>query len=53
MEKMVIFFRKEGFYPVHLSPECKIEDHVKLNPGTTRVEDINGNVLWPTRKLDS
>lgn len=36
--RTVIFFREEGWYPV---------EHVDLNPGTKRVEDIDGNVLWP------
>lgn len=49
-----IFFRGDHFYPVEfLAPaECgrsmeqQAADHAELNPGTTRVEDIDGNVLW-------
>ena len=47
----VIFFRKDMFYPVTLSgvvpvaKECA--DHAALNPGTLRIEDMSGNVIWP------
>lgn len=46
--RIVLFFRGAHFYPVVLTPRCKIEDHVLLNPGTTKVEDAaTGEVLWP------
>lgn len=47
----VIFFREGMFYPITLSgtkpaaDECA--DHAALNPGTLRIEDMVGNVLWP------
>lgn len=47
-DRVVIFFRKEGFYPVQFTPNCKVEDHVRLNPGTIRVEELNGKIIWPT-----
>lgn len=51
MGNTVVFFRKEGFYPVELSGKRpasdEVQDHVKLNPGTIRVEDLTGNELWP------
>lgn len=50
MGETVIFFREEGFYPVQLSgavpTAVEVLDHAALNPGTLRIEDMNGNVLW-------
>jgi hypothetical protein len=47
---ILIFFRAEGFYPVEALPDRDLKtqaaDHAELNPGTLRVEDIEGNVLW-------
>ncbi|KQN12033.1 hypothetical protein [Sphingomonas sp. Leaf28] len=47
----VIFFRAECFYPLILSekvPTAKeFADHAALNPGTMRIEDMSGNVIWP------
>ena len=49
--RVVLFFRKEGFYPVTLSARCKIEDHVRLNPGTLKVVDAETReVLWQEEK---
>lgn len=46
-----VFFRDEGFYPVQFmgvkSPKDEAADHAALNPGTKRIEDTEGNVLWP------
>lgn len=45
-----IFFRDEGFYPVQFAgikpPEREAAEHAVLNPGTRRIEDADGNVLW-------
>jgi hypothetical protein len=42
-----IFFRKEGWYPVEgIKDDAEVIRHVELNPGTLRVEDINGRVVW-------
>jgi hypothetical protein len=54
--KTVIFFREEGFYPVEFcgvksAPE-EAADHAALNPGTLRVEDLDGTVLW-SKELNS
>lgn len=47
----VIFVRAEGFYPVQLSglkpAAIEAADHAALNPGTLRIEDMRGVVLWP------
>jgi hypothetical protein len=45
--RTVIFIRNEGWYPVVFTSRCKVEDHVKLNPGTVRVEEMDGRVIWP------
>lgn len=50
----LIFFREGGFYPIDvLDPKAcgkslreQAAEHAAVNPGTQRVEDINGNVLW-------
>lgn len=44
--KSYIFFRKEGWYPINCIDDSDVIEHVKLNPGTTRVEDIDGNVIF-------
>ncbi len=48
--RTVIFFREGHFYPIDLpdgqdGPE-HIADHAELNPGTLRVEGLDGEVLW-------
>lgn len=51
----VLFFRDGFFYPVRLhgvkSTADEVPDHVALNPGTIRVERLNGEVLWPPQVL--
>ena len=47
----VLFIREDCFYPITLSgtkPTAEeVPDHVALNPGTVRVEDMHGKVIWP------
>lgn len=47
----VIFFREDMFYPITLSglKPVRIEaaEHAELNPGTLRIERLNGEVIWP------
>jgi len=47
----VIFIREEGFYPIQLwgdKPSAvEAAEHAACNPGTLRIEDMRGNVLWP------
>lgn len=53
---IVIFFREELFYPVEfMAPAAcgkslrrQAAEHATLNPGTTRVEAVDGVVLWST-----
>lgn len=51
---MMLFIRATEFYPVvAMSPsECgktvaeQAAHHAEINPGTVRVEDMDGTVLW-------
>lgn len=40
-----IFFREGFFYPVEIL-RSQVEKNVELNPGTLRVEDLDGNIVW-------
>lgn len=42
---LYIFFREDGWYPIEIDPDT-LQQNIELNPGTIRVEDINGNVVW-------
>lgn len=49
--EIAIFVREEGFYPIQFMgnkpPEIEAADHAALNPGTLRIELLDGTVLWP------
>lgn len=49
--EVVIFVRADCFYPVQLMGEkptvIEAAEHAELNPGTLRIEDMEGNVIWP------
>ena len=45
-KRTYIFFGKEGWYPVELGGDADVLPNVKCNPGTIRVEDIDGRVVW-------
>lgn len=53
----VVFYRAEGFYvasllapeglPAGVTPQADLAEHVRLNPGTLKVEDaLTGEILW-------
>lgn len=44
--KPYIFFRKDGFYPITLFDDADARHNAEINPGTIRVEDTNGRVVW-------
>lgn len=44
--EVYIFIRKEGFYPVELRDDDDAKRNAEINPGTLRVEDLNGRVVW-------
>lgn len=47
-----LFFRKDEasgrrfFYPVEIKDKSHIAEHVHCNPGTYKVEDLDGKVVW-------
>lgn len=43
--EVFLFFREGMFYPVEI-PREQVLANVELNPGTLKVEDIQGNVVW-------
>lgn len=42
-----VFVREGTFYVIALAADDDLNLHAELNPGTLRIEDIEGNVLWP------
>jgi hypothetical protein len=48
--EVMVFFRQMTFYQVQgvagVPLATQAAEHAALNPGTLRVEDIDGNVLW-------
>lgn len=46
-----IFFREGFFYPVEEESDEKVLEHVPLNPGTLKVETIDGRVIYEAPKL--
>lgn len=45
-ERVVIFIRDGFFYPLTLPESADLAAHARANPGTLRIEDAAGNVLW-------
>lgn len=45
-----IFHRDEHFYPVEDESDEKVLKHVPLNPGTRRVETIDGRIILQETK---
>lgn len=43
--EVFLFFREGHFYPVEI-PRDQVLANVELNPGTLKVEDIKGNIVW-------
>lgn len=45
--RVYLFFRGEGFfYPIELADDDDARRNAEHNPGTTRVEDVRGRVVW-------
>lgn len=44
--RLVIFFREGMFYPIELPITDDLNAHAEANPGTLRIEDAAGNILW-------
>lgn len=47
--KMYIFFRETGWYPLELKNDKDARENAECNPGTLRVETIEGKQVWPIR----
>ena len=53
-KNVVLFFREGHFYPVQFEKPKKCgkslkeqaKTHAELNPGTERIETMDGKVLW-------
>lgn len=45
-QQLYVFVRKEGFYTIRLYDDDDARHNAKINPGTLRVEDQQGNVVW-------
>lgn len=44
---IVLFFRKEGFYPIEVPKSDDLARHAALNPGTLKITDMLGEkILW-------
>ena len=44
-----VFFRGDSFYVVLTYEDdgfTQLAEHARLNPETTRIEDMQGNILW-------
>lgn len=41
-----IFFREGTFYPIAEESDELILEHIRLNPGTLKVEALDGRVVW-------
>lgn len=50
-----IFFRildgKEIWYPIQLENDAVAIANAEINPGTTRVEDLNSRIVWKARPI--
>lgn len=44
--RIYVFFRDEGFYPIELRDDDDARDNAECNPGTIRVEDHSGRIVW-------
>ncbi|HET9512201.1 MAG TPA: hypothetical protein VFO80_13720 [Sphingomonas sp.] len=42
-----VFVRDGSFYVISLAADDDLNLHAELNPGTLRIEDAAGTVLWP------
>ncbi len=41
-----LFFRENHFYPVELRDDDDAKKNAEINPGTIKVEDVAGRVVW-------
>lgn len=41
-----VFFREGMFYPINMKDDADAIVNAECNPGTLRVEDVSGRVVW-------
>jgi hypothetical protein len=46
MDTPVVFIRADCFYVITGRRNEDWAKHAELNPGTQRIEDMEGNILW-------
>jgi len=46
MNPIYLFFRKDGFYQMPMRDDQDAKFNAELNPGTYRVETLDGRVVW-------
>lgn len=44
-QRLYLFYRDDAFYPLQI-PEATLEDNIKANPGTIRVDDFHSGCVW-------
>ena len=50
--KQYIFFRGDFFYPIVLRGDQDAVENAMVNPGTTKVTDIHGKVVWELKPVE-
>lgn len=45
-KKVYVFHREDMFYPIELDDDIDAINNANFNEGTTKVEDIEGNIIW-------
>ncbi|GLK78081.1 hypothetical protein GCM10008171_33350 [Methylopila jiangsuensis] len=45
-KRVYIFFRANGWYPLELGSDAEAVANAECNPGTLRVEDAHGRLIW-------
>ena len=46
MKAVYLFFREQGFYPIELESDARAVENALCNPGTIKVENVDGKVVW-------
>jgi hypothetical protein len=48
-----IFFRADdGWYPITLADDADAIRNAEYNPGTVKVENLNGDIIWQAPKIN-
>jgi hypothetical protein len=47
LDNVYLFFRDGHFYPVNCRNDDDARNQAELNPGTIKVENVDGKVIWP------